>query len=82
MALSDHLFVQAMVQEGSGQTVLSAFPHAQTRLGVGGSGKKILLYLIFLFFIFFVLTNVRHPHVCMFGHVLLELAWVDRNFCV
>lgn len=60
--------------------VLSAFPHAQTRLGVvGGSGKKKLLFLIFYFF---VLTNVRHPHVCVFGHVLLELAWVDRNFCV
>lgn len=36
----------------------------------------------FLIFYFFVLTNVRHPHVCVFGHVLLELAWVDRNFCV
>lgn len=66
-----------MVQEGSGQTVLSAFPHAQTRLGGGGSGKKILF-----FFFFFVLTNVRHPHLCVFGHVLLELAWVDRNFSV
>lgn len=20
---------------------------------------------------------MRHPHVCVFGHVLLELAWVD-----
>lgn len=77
MALSNHLFVQAMVQEGSGQIVLSAFPHAQTRLGVGdgGSGKKILIF-------FSSLTNVRHPHVCVFGHVLLELAWVHRDFSV
>lgn len=36
----------------------------------------------YFFFFFFVLTNVRHPHLCVFGHVLLELAWVDRNFSV
>lgn len=64
-----------MVQEGSGQTVLSAFPRAQTRLagGGGGSGRKILLFL-------FVLTNVRHPHICVFDHVSLGLTWVRTAF--
>lgn len=61
MALSVHLFVQAMVQEGSGQTVLSAFPNAQTRLG--GEGIVARKYC----FGFFFLTNVRHPLVCVFG---------------
>lgn len=42
---------------------------------VRGCGKNIML-----FFFLFVLINVRHLHICMFDHVLLELAWVDSSF--
>jgi hypothetical protein len=44
---------------------LSTFPHVQTRLGGGGSGKKVLL---------FVSQMWRHPRMHVFGCVLLELA--------
>lgn len=41
----------------------------------GRWGEGIVARKNCFFFFFFVLTNVRYPHVCVFGHVLLELAW-------
>lgn len=76
MALSDHLFVQAMIQEGSGQAVPVHISSCPDKAGGGWgvvSGKKILH--------FFSLMNMKAP-TCVSSCVSVQPAWVDRDFSV